>query len=110
MAILDRRSGRNRREVDRVSVNIDVEWENSNGRQNGTISDISRVGCFVLSSGELSNGEAVKIFLPLSGGMKVQFLGEVVNHVYEIGFAVRFIELTDAQKDFLEKFVDTLKK
>jgi len=110
MAILDRRSGRNRRKVERVSVNIDVEWEGLTGRKSGTISDISAIGCFILSSGELTDGEAVKIFLPLTDGMKVQFWGEVVNHVFEIGFAVRFIELSEAQKDFLEKFIDTLKK
>ncbi|MDQ3131474.1 MAG: PilZ domain-containing protein [Acidobacteriota bacterium] len=110
MAILDRRSGRNRRKVERISVTIDVEWEGLAGRSSGTISDISVIGCFILSSGELSDGESVKIFLPLTDGMKVQFWGEVVNHVFEIGFAVRFIELSDAQKDFLEKFIDTLKK
>ena len=110
MAILDRRSGRNRRQNERVSVNIDVEWEAAHGRKEGTISDISTVGCFVLSSGELKDGDLVRIFLPVTGGMKIQFWGEVVNQVYEIGFAVRFVEMTGAQKDFLEKFVATLTK
>jgi hypothetical protein len=40
--------------------------------------------------------------------MKVQFWGEVTNHVFEIGFAARFVELSEAQEDFLEKFLDTL--
>lgn len=110
MAILDRRSGRNRRKVERVSVNIDVDWEGLSGRKSGTISDISTIGCFILTSGEVSDGETVKIFLPLTDGMKVQFWGEVGNHVFEIGFAVSFVELSEAQKDFLEKFIDTLKK
>ena len=110
MAILDRRSGRNRRQNERVSVNIDVEWEAAHGRKNGTISDISTVGCFVLSSADLKDGDLVRIFLPVTGGMKIQFWGEVVNHVYEIGFAVRFVEMNKAQKDFLENLVGTLKK
>ena len=110
MSILDRRSGRERRKTERVTVNIDVEWEGLTGRTSGTISDISAVGCFILAAGEVNDGESVKIFLPLTDGMKVQFWGEVVNHVYEIGFAVRFIELSEAQEDFLEKFVDALKK
>lgn len=62
----------------------------------------------MLCSGEVEDGENVRIFLPLSDGMRVQFWGEVVNHIFEIGFAVRFIELSAAQKDFLEKFTDTL--
>jgi PilZ domain len=110
MSILDRRSGRERRETERYSVNIDVEWEGSVGRKAGTISDISVLGCFVLSSGEVDDTENVKIFLPLTDGMKVQFLGEVINHVFEIGFAVRFIEVSPAQQDFLEKFIDSLRK
>ena len=107
---MDRRSGNERRNTERYSVNIDVEWEGMVGRKSGTLSDISREGCFVLSSGEVEDTENVKIFLPLTEGMKVQFWGQVINHVFEIGFAVRFIELSPAQKDFLEKFIETLKK
>lgn len=107
---MDRRSGKERRQTERYSVNIDVEWEGMVGRKSGTLSDISREGCFVLSSGEVEDTENVKIFLPLTEGMKVQFWGQVINHVFEIGFAIRFIELSPAQKDFLEKFIESLKK
>ena len=110
MAIPDRRSGTERRRVERFSVTIDVEWMNSAGRKPGTISDISTEGCFVMSSGEVTDGETVRIFLPLTGGMKVQFDCEVVNHVFEIGFAVRFTVLSQSQRDFLGKFIDSLKK
>ena len=108
MSTLDRRSGHDRRAVPRYSVNIDVEWEGLIGRKNGVVSDISQMGCFVLCSGEVEDGETVKIFLPITPGMKVQFWGEVVNHIYEIGFAVRFIETSPAQKEFLEKFIDSI--
>ena len=109
MTKMERRSGRDRRNNERFQVNIETEWEGLVGRKNGTISDISQIGCFVLSSGEVEDGESIKILFPLSDGRKIQFWGEVVNHVFEIGFAVRFIELSEAQKDFLEKFVDTLR-
>ncbi len=105
----DRRSGRERRAVERKSVVVEIEWEDANGaRQAGTISDVSAAGCYVLCSGEVEDGDAVKIFLPLSDGMKIEFAGEVVNHFLEIGFAARFGETSAAQKDFLEKFIDTL--
>lgn len=107
---MERRSGGDRRGNERFRVNIEVEWEGLIGRKNGAISDISPTGCFVLSSGEVEDGESVKIFFPLTDGRRIQFWGEVVNHVFEIGFAVRFIELSEAQKDFLEKFVDTLRE
>lgn len=110
MAIKDRRSGSDRRNLERFPVNIEIEWEGLVGRHSGSISDISPQGCFVLCSGEVEDGENVKVFFPLTDGRKIQFWGEVVNHVFEIGFAVRFIELSEAQKDFLEKFVDTLRE
>jgi hypothetical protein len=109
MAITDRRTGNDRRAVERFNVNIEVEWEGLIGKKPGTLSDISLVGCFVLSSGEVEDGENVKIFFPLSDGKKIQFWGEVLNYVFEIGFAVKFIELSEAQREFLEIFVNKLR-
>jgi hypothetical protein len=106
----DRRSGRERRAIQRYKSHIEVEWEGLVGRKPGTISDMSVVGCFVLCSGDVEDSENVKIFFPLTDGRKIQLWGEVTNHVYEIGFAIRFIELSEAQKDFLEVFVDTLRE
>jgi hypothetical protein len=110
MTMQDRRSGRDRRNIERFKVNIETEWEGLVGRKQGIISDISTAGCFILCSGEVEDAETVKIFFPLTDGRRIEFLGEVANHVYEIGFAIRFIELSEAQKDFLEKFVDTLRE
>jgi hypothetical protein len=61
-------------------------------------------------SGEVEDGERITIFFPLTSGRKIPLLGEVTNHEFEIGFAIRFVELTEAQKDFLEVFVDTLRE
>lgn len=108
MNISDRRSGSERRAMERYSVNIEVEWEGAaTGRQKGTISDISSTGCFVLCSGEVSDGETVKIFIPLADGMKVEFWGEVVNHVLEIGFGANFVALSTPQREFLERIIDS---
>lgn len=101
----DRRSGRDRREYERYRVNIEIEWEGLVGRKRGTISDISKTGCFVLSSGEVEDGENVKIYIPLTRGMNAQLWGEVVNHVFEIGFAIKFVELSASQMSFIEKII-----
>ncbi len=105
----ERRSGDDRRIYERFPVSIEVEWEGLVGRKPGVINDISTQGCFVLCSGEVDDGENVKILFPMPSGKKLQLWGEVVNHVFEIGFGIRFIELSEGQKDFLEKFVDTLR-
>ncbi len=105
MTMTDRRSGFERRAIIRSKASLGVEWENLAGRYSGTLSDISECGCFVLSSGEVSEGDTLKLFLPLGEGMKVQILGEVKNHVFEIGFALRFIGLSEAQKKVLREFI-----
>lgn len=107
MAETDRRKGDDdRRKTRRFTVNIDVEWESHFGRRKGTLSDISEDGCFVLSEVDVSDGELVKLFIPLTDGMKVEFLGQVANFVYEIGFAVNFLSVSEAQREFLTNFVE----
>ena len=101
----DRRSGDERRGVNRYPVEIDVEWEGSAGRAPGSMSDVSLDGCFVLSSGDVNDGDNVRIFVPLADGMKVEFGGRVMNHVFEIGFGVKFDPLSAAQRDLLVRIV-----
>jgi len=103
ISIRDRRLGRDRRAGTRFSVNIEIYWESLAGTQNGTISDISNLGCFILCSGEVEDGESVKIFIPLMSGETIELWGEIVNHIFELGFGVRFIELGATERLFLEK-------
>ena len=97
MSSIDRRSGEDRRSVERRNITLDVEWEGVDGRRSGTLSDLSEAGCFVLTGGEVTEGDTVKLFLPLGDGIKVELLGEVRNHVYDIGFALKFLSPTEAQ-------------
>ena len=106
MAELDRRKSEDRRKSKRYAVNIDVEWESHSSRRTGTLSDISEDGCFVLSEVDVSEGELVKVYIPLTDGMKVEYIGQVTNFVYEIGFALNFLSLSEAQKEFITKFVE----
>ena len=73
----------------------------------GTISDLSESGCFVLSGTEVIDNEEVGIYLPIGDGMKAQIGGVITNHVYEIGFAVRFISLSEAQRNVLRNYLLT---
>ncbi len=101
----DRRSGHDRRATNRYAVSADVEWQGSTTRQTGTISDVSFDGCFVLGSAQVQDGEAVRLFIPLADGMKVEFGGRVANHVPDIGFGVKFDKLSAPQRDLLTSLV-----
>ncbi|MDQ4123728.1 MAG: PilZ domain-containing protein [Acidobacteriota bacterium] len=109
IAVRDRRAGRDRRTSPRFAVNIEILWESLGGEHGGTISDISTRGCFVLCSGEVEDGETAKITIPLMNGEKIQLWGEIVNHVYEMGFGLRFVELGDKERLFLERLCHKLK-
>ena len=111
MREIDRRTtGDDRRKKKRYPINLDVEWESHFGRRAGTLSDISEDGCFILTEVDVSDGELVKVFIPLSDGMKVEFMGQVANFVQEIGFAVNFLSMSEAQKEFINNFVEVYKE
>ncbi|MBX7055814.1 MAG: PilZ domain-containing protein [Pyrinomonadaceae bacterium] len=101
MSNYDRRSGSERRATNRYPVEVEIEWQTTGERQTGTLSDVSFDGCFILGSGEVEDGDHVLIFIPLADGMKVQFTGAVANHVFEIGFGVKFDRLSAAQREVL---------
>lgn len=105
MSTSDRRNGGERRTSARHPVELEVEWQSARGRASGTLSDVSLDGCFVLCSGEVVEGEQVRLYIPLADGMKVEFDGRVANFVYEIGFGVRFSQLSAAQRELLTTLV-----
>jgi hypothetical protein len=105
----DRREGGDRRRNPRFRLEMKVIWEGSEGKSEGTMSDLSPNGCFVLSSGDVEDGDQVRIDIALNTGVTLSLWGEVANHVAEIGFGVRFVALTDAQRTYLDRFTDTLR-
>lgn len=110
IAVRDRRTGRERRVAQRFAVNIEIRWESLGGEHTGTISDVSTTGCFVLCSGEVEDGETAKLRIALLSGETIELWGEIVNHVYEMGFGLRFIELGDKERLFLERLCHKLKQ
>ncbi|MBK6724550.1 MAG: PilZ domain-containing protein [Acidobacteria bacterium] len=101
----DRRSGTERRSTNTLSGRIRHRMGRPGGRVPGSLSDISIDGCFVLCSGEVEDGERVRIFVPLADGMRVEFSGVVANSVFEIGFGVKFDQLSNAQRELLIRMV-----
>ena len=103
--LTDRRQSGERRGAKRYSVSIEIDFDRVGERHLGTISDLSEGGCFVLSGAEVVDGEDVGIYLPIGDGMKAQIGGIITNHVYEIGFAVRFTALSEAQRNVLRNYL-----
>jgi hypothetical protein len=65
------------------------------------------MGCFILGSGDVEDGDVVKMYLPVSDGMRIEFSGEVINHVLEIGFGVKFVALNSAQEELIDRLIES---
>jgi hypothetical protein len=110
MEVLDRAKVQDRRRRERYSVRISVDWETPKGRRSASVSDINAESCFMLSPGVVHDGQIVKVYFPLSNGKKGQFWGKILNHVFDIGFAVRFVTMTEFQESLLRRLIGSLER
>jgi len=82
--------GMERRLTQRFKVNIPARWEGQRTRREGTVTDISTAGCFVLTEDiGVERRELVKLELVMPGGV-ITLWGYVIYKADEIGFGVRF--------------------
>ena len=84
-----------RRRHERLSVHLRARWEGSRGYHEGTISDISAGGCFILSEGHAGMRELVKLEIELHTGAWVRVWAEVTNQFAGVGFGARYTEFEE---------------
>jgi len=89
----------------RVRVNLPARWESFLTQQEGTIVDLSRAGCFVLSGGKLEPDELIRLEITFPNDERVYPWAEVTQAEEDIGFSVRFTSMDDDERDRLEEFV-----
>ena len=87
-----------------MRTNINVRWETLKTQGRGAVSDLSASGCFVLSGGEVVPNELARLDMMLSGEVMTLW-GSVVYAISEMGFAVRFIVESEADKQAIESVV-----
>lgn len=86
---------------------LDVAWEGT-GQLNSRTSDISLGGCFVDSVGHVAEGEKIRFRIRLPDGEWVQ-IGAVVAYTHpNIGFGVRFVDVTEDVFSKLKQLIDNL--
>jgi hypothetical protein len=96
-----------RRNAQRIEVNLPTTWEGVLDRQEATITSLSLNGCFVLSGGSVEPGELVGLEIQLPAGDPVNIWAEVVDQAFEIGFAARFMPGDDKDLARLLTFIET---
>lgn len=78
-----------RRTAERVRTNLKARWEGLISQGRGSICDLSSAGCFVLTGGEVTVGELVRLEIHFPERVDLVW-GEVVYAIAEMGFALRF--------------------
>jgi hypothetical protein len=99
---------RDRRSSPRVRVKLPARWEGVLSRENATVTDLSRSGCFVLTGGKVDVKELVWLEIELSEQQKVNFWAEVVNEASEIGFALKFNSSSPEDEAALEQYLESI--
>ncbi|MEN3325432.1 MAG: PilZ domain [Acidobacteriota bacterium] len=99
---------KDRRSAPRARVKLSARWEGVLSRENATVTDLSRSGCFVLSGGKVEVKELVWIEIQLTDRQAVNFWAEVVNQASEIGFALKFNSSSPEDEAALAEFLDKI--
>lgn len=95
-----------RRQAERVKVSLEARWEGLFAQCGGLIVDLSVQGCFILTSDRVTENELVRLEVLLPTGRAMHLWGEVVYRVPEMGFALRFAQLTQAEADLLGLMIE----
>ena len=96
---------RERRKSPRIKVYFSARWEGVLAQQDGTISDLSTGGCFILTPGDVIKSELIRVEIFMPEGEPLALWGEVVEHFNEIGFSLRFTGGSGEEEARLAQFI-----
>lgn len=97
------------RRHDRVETPLEVRWSGLSGRQVARLSDIGLGGCYIESLGQVSDGEEIRIEIQLPTGRWLSLRGMIVYHLQNLGFGLRFIDLSETQVEVIRNLIDYLR-
>ena len=93
-----------RRTSERFRANLDVRWETLKAQGRGSVCDLSSSGGFVLTGGEVTAKELTRLDLNSGDGIAT-LRGNVVYTINEMGFAVRFVFGSEADKQTVARVI-----
>jgi len=99
---------KDRRSAPRARVKLSARWEGVLSRENATVTDLSRSGCFILTGGKVEVKELVWLEIQLTENQAVNFWAEVVDQASEIGFALKFNSSSPEDENALAKFLENI--
>jgi len=96
-----------RRREERVPLSLEVRWESLSGRHaSARISDISLSGCYVEALAQVTMREKVQLEVLLPTGRWLALRGHIVYIHPNMGFGLRFDELSELECKVLAQIVE----
>jgi hypothetical protein len=95
-----------RRSAPRARVKLAARWEGVLSRESGTVTDLSRSGCFMLAGGKVEVKELVWLEINLTEQQTVNFWAEVVDAASDIGFALKFNSSSPEDEAILARYLE----
>ena len=91
---------------DRVRLPLELRWEGLSGKHAARLYDLSSSGCYVETLGQVQAGERVGFEVQSPTGRWLPLKGEVVHAQTHMGFALRFLDLSESQACVVEELVE----
>ncbi|HYG11330.1 MAG TPA: PilZ domain-containing protein [Pyrinomonadaceae bacterium] len=102
--------GADRRQSERVYVQLNARWEGVWARCEGHIVDLSATGCFVLTADRVKPKELIRVEIELPTEGWLYLWGEVVYRIEEMGFALRFTGVSDMEQAMLDLLLEFMRE
>lgn len=96
-----------RRKAVRVPVSLEAGWKSISGRHIAKVSNLSVIGCYLETEGEVLNREVVEVKLKMSDGGWLRLQGQVIYRIPEGGFGVFFIEMDERARQMIGELVES---
>jgi len=101
--------GAERRQADRVYVQLNARWEGVLAQCEGHVVDLSATGCFVLTADRVKPKELIRVEIQLPTEGWLYLWGEVVYRIEEMGFALRFTGVSDMEQAMLDLLLEYMR-
>ena len=97
-----------RRTEKRLNACLEASWEGESGNYDARVTDLSEGGCYVDSLTSADVGEVVLFRLQMPDGEWLELSGEVAHETRTVGFGLRFVSLSEDQRQKLQVLLDHL--
>jgi len=95
-----------RRSHERVALRLEARWVGLSGKHTASLIDLSAGGCYVESLAPVSVGEAIRLEVRLPTERWMALQGEVIYHHPNLGFGVRFNDLSELELEVLDSVME----